>query len=65
MKKIRFKAIIYGPGCFLFCYMNDFDHQMSKKVDEQEQYLIWIFEKWTSSCLFKGQNKIGVKIPLI
>ncbi len=37
-------------------------HQMSKKVDKQGQYLFWILGKWTSSCSFKRDIKIGVKI---
>ncbi len=38
-----------------FYYMNDFDHQMSKKVDEQG------YPKWTSSCSFKMEINKGVK----
>ena len=37
-------------------------HQMSKKVDKQGWYLFWIVLKWTSSYLFKRENKIGVKM---
>ncbi len=41
--------------------MNDIDHQMSKKVDKQGQYLLFAFPKVAKLHLYKGENKVGVK----